>query len=320
MKHNFSIYDERPIFTMVMGLPGSGKSTFVNEVVTADSLTSVVVSSDSLREELFGDVNDQTHNTEVFEEMHRRTIVALKEGKDVFYDATNLSGKRRKAFLNSLNGLKNKVHKRIMVFATPVELCIARNHRRERKVPTEVIERMYKSLTMPRYTEGWDSIIYWRDDSVNITPDFYYVDSIDNDHDSHWHPRSISDHMEAVYDYVEKNCDERGLRCDTILRAAKYHDVGKPYVKSRINNRGEVDTESHYYNHENVGAYILACCGENDYTVALVQYHMDIMRENYGKDDFDPRATKAYKDFVDGYGEKMAECLVLLNEADRRMA
>ena len=72
MKHNFSIYDERPVFTMLMGLPGSGKSTFANEVVTADSLTSVLISSDSLREELFGDVNDQTHNTEVFEEMHRR--------------------------------------------------------------------------------------------------------------------------------------------------------------------------------------------------------------------------------------------------------
>ena len=86
----------KPKFYTLIGLSGSGKSSynFEEEVVK--------ISSDSLRKELFGDENDQTHNAEVFNELHKRVILNLKNGKNVVYDATNLSRRRRVVFLNNI--------------------------------------------------------------------------------------------------------------------------------------------------------------------------------------------------------------------------
>lgn len=68
---------------------------------------------------MFGDVNDQKHNGEVFNIVHKRVVSAIKSGKDVILDATNLSRKRRIGFLKSIpNCLAEAI-----VFAIPFELC-----------------------------------------------------------------------------------------------------------------------------------------------------------------------------------------------------
>ena len=56
-------------FYMMIGLPASGKSTIAKEI--SESEDAVIVSSDEIRREM-GDVNDQSKNTEVFEEVERR--------------------------------------------------------------------------------------------------------------------------------------------------------------------------------------------------------------------------------------------------------
>ena len=43
---------------------------------------------------------------------------------------------------------------------------------------------------------------------------------------------------------------------EELCLAAGYHDIGKPYVKSFVNKQGEGTSTAHYYNHENVGAYL----------------------------------------------------------------
>lgn len=60
---------------IMIGLPASGKDYYIERNKEEDD---VVVSSDEIREELFGDVNDQKHNGEVFNEMFKRTCAALK--------------------------------------------------------------------------------------------------------------------------------------------------------------------------------------------------------------------------------------------------
>ena len=67
----------KPKLYMLVGLSGSGKSSynFEEEVVK--------ISSDALRAELYGDENDQTHNTEVFNELHKRVISNLKNGNKI---------------------------------------------------------------------------------------------------------------------------------------------------------------------------------------------------------------------------------------------
>lgn len=63
---------KKPKFYMLVGLSGSGKSSynFGEEIIK--------ISSDALRAELYGDENDQTHNSEIFNELHKRVIKHLK--------------------------------------------------------------------------------------------------------------------------------------------------------------------------------------------------------------------------------------------------
>ena len=49
---------------MMVGVPGSGKS-FI-----AKGLNCPIVSSDAIRKELYGSEDDQSHNGEVFNEVH----------------------------------------------------------------------------------------------------------------------------------------------------------------------------------------------------------------------------------------------------------
>lgn len=93
--------DEKPVLTVMCGLPASGESTYAHKL--AKETGAIVFSSDELREEMFGNVNDQQHNHELFIELHRRIKDCLKSGKSAIYDACNINSKRRRAFLQELS-------------------------------------------------------------------------------------------------------------------------------------------------------------------------------------------------------------------------
>ena len=77
--------DKKPILSMLVGLPGSGKSTY-----SKTQKDFVIHSSDALREELYGDENCQDNNTDLFAILHSRIKTDLIDGKNVIYDATNI--------------------------------------------------------------------------------------------------------------------------------------------------------------------------------------------------------------------------------------
>lgn len=84
-----------PELIMLVGLPGSGKSTYAAEYKEKGYH---VHSSDQIREELYHDIQDQTHNDKVFQTLHKRIKDDLKRGISCVYDATNLAMKRRIGF------------------------------------------------------------------------------------------------------------------------------------------------------------------------------------------------------------------------------
>ena len=53
----------RPIFTMLVGIPGSGKSTFAKTMITKYAKH---ITSDCIRKELWGDESSQQDNNKVF--------------------------------------------------------------------------------------------------------------------------------------------------------------------------------------------------------------------------------------------------------------
>jgi predicted kinase len=88
---------------MCIGLPGSGKSYQAERF--AEQYDANIHSSDAIREELSGDINNQDINDLVFKTLHSRIKEDLCNGKNCIYDACNISYKRRKAFLQELKNI-----------------------------------------------------------------------------------------------------------------------------------------------------------------------------------------------------------------------
>ena len=136
------------LYTMV-GLPGAGKSTFAKNHPEC-----VVISSDAVRAELFGDEAIQGDTMKVFSVVNARVREALDNGFDVIYDATSLTKKIRRNIIHSFNA------NHIAVFVnTSVDDCIRRDALRSRTVGADVIQKMALRLSAPTVDEGFDSII-----------------------------------------------------------------------------------------------------------------------------------------------------------------
>ena len=80
---------------VLVGLPASGKSTYVKNINHRDS---VVISSDAIREELNISSHTKESNGIVFKEVHDRIFKYLNKNSNVsniIVDSTNLSKKDR---------------------------------------------------------------------------------------------------------------------------------------------------------------------------------------------------------------------------------
>lgn len=144
---------------MEVGLPGCGKSYVAELIIREEPNKYKWVSSDNIREKLWGDANDQRNPKAVFEEMLRRTIKYLEEGYNVVYDATNLQMKFRIETLHKVREFVNLDEAICLIFDVPIDECIKRAAARERKVSKDVIEKMARRYEKPTYDEGWDTII-----------------------------------------------------------------------------------------------------------------------------------------------------------------
>ena len=273
------------LLVMLIGVSGCGKSSFARDFSEGYDDTEVF-SSDAIRKEVFGDENDQTHNNEVFSILHKRIISSLKKGKVCIYDATNLNRKRRMTFLHSISDIP--CEKFCAVFATPFEVCIERDRKRERSVGAEVIRRQISQFQLPIKEEGWDGIkfLYEKDKSIykNLLD---YIPKEEVPHDcSPWHVESIQSHLRRV---LIEACKERADW--TMSLAARYHDIGKFYTKSFWNSKTKTNGEkAHYYGHENWSAYLVlssydcATAGELTgayfYAVELIALHMELYKKN----------------------------------------
>lgn len=340
---------DKPVFIMLIGNVGSGKSTFANELIEEyknDSSDDKIIylSSDDIREEILGSEENQGNNSVVFEEMKKRTIDALKNGMNVVYDATNINKKRRKSLLNQLP--KNS-HKTACYISTDFDTCLNQNNSRDRVVPYEVIDRFYKTLHLPVYSEGWDEIHYIHhknsDDKVisdelrnslraevlfnrdgyelikflsSYFKEFFKI--YDLPHDSKYHTLSVSRHTYQVYRYILENYHvKEGHERDkeVMLWTALLHDIGKHHCKSFYNRKGEECIHANFIGHEYVGSQIavdfLNQIGFDDkfiYEVStLIQYHMYLLNKDASRSKL-----------VNYVGEDMFAKLEILRDADTK--
>lgn len=241
-----------PVFTMLVGLPGSGKSTYAKKLT--EETNAVYLNPDTIRKEMTGSEECFDKDKEVFEYITKAAKEHLKAGKDVVYDATNRSSKKRTAFLNGLAGIPCK--KRCVLIATPYAVCLNNNQARERHVPEKVIEEMYRSITIPYFFEGWDDIfIHYNKpeyETLHGYPERFALQYIDFPHDNHNHAETIGQHSL----WIQKNVIEMGYSPTSSLGiAAAIHDCGKPFTKSFTDIKGNPTKDAHYYGHHCVGGY-----------------------------------------------------------------
>lgn len=260
------------VFYMCVGLPASGKSYICENLY----LHAVHISSDAIREEVFGDVNDQSHNAEVFDIMFKRVVENLKAGKSCIYDATNLSAKRRIGLLKAISFIPDVI-KICLLVVPPLDVVLKQNNSRERHVPEEVIDRMLRHFEMPHKSEGWNDIRVYN--NVRSDECWHIVDkAMSLSHDNPHHSASIGWHMYYALEEVNKFFSAPAY----MQKAVRYHDIGKPYCKVFKDSRGNSSEIAHYYNHENVGAYFYISNSfgnrEEIHIANLIQHHMDYFK------------------------------------------
>ena len=151
---------------ITMGIPGSGKSFFVNESWRPDI---EVINPDRIRKMLTGSESDQTQNSRVFDLAHGRLRWLLLTSVEidgvrpnlraVIFDATNVQKFARQGLLDICAEFDAEPH--LIVFDTPKEVCMERNRNRSRVVPDHAIKRMHGAFLEALDeidSEGWASI------------------------------------------------------------------------------------------------------------------------------------------------------------------
>lgn len=262
-------------FIVMVGLPGSGKSTYVAEL---EKDGYIVHASDRVRAEM-GDETDQEHNGEVFDILYKRVKDDLSVGKNVVLDCTNLRRKNRRHLLRMLERIP--CYKKCVIAATPFEECICNNAGRERQVPEFVLWKMLCNFQMPTTAEGFDEVevFYTKPEYEGYYGcPFSYIEELkDYDQGNSNHMLSLGNHLlQAGKHYLYEN------KCfDDVALAAFIHDIGKPFTRTEVNKKGEEDGNSHYYNHHNVSAYLSLFLNATDwswinkqYVALLVELHM----------------------------------------------
>lgn len=285
---------------MLVGLPASGKSTIANEL--KDYYNAIILSSDSIREELYGNASIQDDHNKVFDTLHTRANELLNKGVNVIYDATNINRKRRIHVINNVLTADEYI---AYYINRSVTHCLTMNECRERVVPNNVIINMYKSLQIPLESEGFNVVInhrnipplldgtpneiiavlnhkYSHDSMFNILEelDYNFSKVFNLPHDSKYHTFSVSRHIYYVYDYIFDNY--KGNRRNEMLLAALLHDIGKAYCKSFENNKRQITRTANFIGHEFVSAQLadelLYKWGYDEniikYVTTLVQLHM----------------------------------------------
>ena len=144
----------RTIYTLC-GIPGSGKSYYGTKL--KDQYNAVYLSSDEIRENIYGNADIQVNPARVFTMMDSMAFEALENGHDVIYDSTMVKKKDRINFIKKFKEY-NLV---LIIIDTPLEICIERNQSRDRHVPVEVIKKLYNRLhsDFPNKLVGWNDII-----------------------------------------------------------------------------------------------------------------------------------------------------------------
>lgn len=242
----------------MVGAPGTGKSTWIKN---NGEKNSKLLSSDNIRMELFGELKQGGDaSKEVFYTLHSRLINGICNGKEetIYYDATNLSRKRRRGIYSVIKAKKPDAVVHTVYMSMPLDKVLERNNKRtgEKRVPDAVVIRMYKNQQVPRIGVDTDTVEVVGEPITHDTMNTHYTDvegfmeyvtpvwkdelsKVFTPHDClPWHVESVDEHINMAI----KNAMEESL---TLSRVALFHDLGKGVTKEFKEGSEKASYNSH---------------------------------------------------------------------------
>jgi predicted kinase len=138
--------DYRCTVTMMSGLPGSGKDTWL----TAHRPERLVVSLDGVRDEL--DIEATDDQGEVIQEARERCRELLRSGRSFAFSATNLLRSTRQRWIDLFAAYGARIE--TVYIEPPMAVILSQNKRREHPVPERVIRELAARCEPPTLTEA----------------------------------------------------------------------------------------------------------------------------------------------------------------------
>ncbi len=136
----------------MVGLPGSGKSTYV------ETLQAPALSSDEIRRLLSDDPANQSIHRRVFHVLRDLLKQRLELRRPLTYiDATNLTPYERRPYILLAEDYGCEIE--AVFFDVSAEECQRRNRDRHRMVPDDVIAEMARRMIPPSTGEGFRRVI-----------------------------------------------------------------------------------------------------------------------------------------------------------------
>lgn len=302
---------------MMVGVPGSGKSTLAKTLsLIYDGAK--IFSSDDYREKLLGNQCDQSNNQLVFDTLYNDIAVELHCGKSCILDATNVSVKDRKRAFDRIDSILRKkckstvTYKKIAVpCLTNIPECFENDKKRDRSVGEDVILKFVHRFEYPQYFEGFDKIIpHYGGNKYKVTRESLYSAMAGFNQNSKYHRYDLLTHSLILSDLYFCNNDA------LMSEVAKFHDIGKLFTETK-----DEEGFSHYYNHANYSAYIIACNPDiikynHRYTYCLSSVIFYINQHMHIRDII--KSEKAIKKYKELWGEERFNKLIEFMNNDNK--
>ncbi len=141
------------IIYMLVGIPGSGKSTFAKSLAAIEDID--IISSDTIR-----NLHPSWEEEKIFPEVYRLIAKEIESNKNVIYDATNSTPAFRHRLIENLEQYNIKYDIGVYYFDTSYEECYRRVEIRntlpnQRYFPLDKLKGYSDNLVEPDVKEGF---------------------------------------------------------------------------------------------------------------------------------------------------------------------
>jgi len=161
-----NLNNKNPTITILVGCPGSGKSTYRKSRIAAPENHPVVLSTDDYIERKAKENNIPYNKafTSFFDDAEKYMLAnfntSIQNNENILVDRTNVTKKSRRRFLSRIPKHYTKI---AIVFERDLDYLLEINHTRldsGRDVPISVIQAMHEMFSVPTEEEGFNDIIH----------------------------------------------------------------------------------------------------------------------------------------------------------------